>query len=206
MYCSDYKGNDNNICSYIKPYDKTTGTYIEPAYKCEIKEDPVNCERVLKTCEEATTSAAICKSISEKLELDSDKYCAFIRGTCTTQYKACDSFVYDDDNSANFDEDCKKIIPKNYEKKHCIAKDDDESGTRVCVEKPNECDFYNYNLASPNTNDNVNYDPSYWENVCKNIGESCVYSNTGTETCTEAEEISCTNIKFISIKDENFNI
>ena len=66
--------------------------------------------------------------------------------------------------------------------------------------KPNECDFYNYNSASPNANDNVNYDPSYWESACKNIGESCVYSNTITETCTEAEEISCTNIKFISVQ------
>ena len=205
MYCSDYKDSDNNVCSYIKPYDKSTGTYIEPAFKCEIKESTVNCERVLKECEDASTSAAICKSISENLEPTSNKYCAFIGGTCTTQYKTCGSFVFDSENSANFVEDCKKIIPKNYETKHCISEDVPDSNDKRCVEEDNECDFYNYNSASPNANDNVNYSPTYWESLCKNIGESCIY-NTGTETCSEAETISCTNIKFISIKDENLNI
>lgn len=197
MYCSDYNGTVSSECEHIKPYDES-GNYIEVAYKCKIKDSAnVKCERVLKECSDEETSSATCKSISEKLEETSNKYCTFITGTCTEQFKECES--YPDEDESFFDDNCKKIIPKNYRTHHCEVETTTVEGTTVqkCVQKENDCEFYN----------DVNYDEEYWGSICTDIGQSCQYTPSGVdeeEACTETTNL-CDDITFPSIKNDNLN-
>ena len=204
MYCSDYNLTVQTDCQKIKPYDKL-GNYIETAYKCDFDSSTPNvkCERILKKCSDAGLSMATCKSISEKLELISDNYCAFIDNACVEHYKTCSAYVPDEDETFN-DDKCKKNIPQNYKTYHCEVKSvtaADDSTTKTCEEKKNDCDFYNTDTS----NANINYDNSYWGDICLNIGELCQYS-TADGTCTQTTTKSCDQIKFTSIKDENLNI
>ena len=172
-YCNDYKGSDEKICTKIKPYN-SGGTNIDVKYKC-VYTEKIGCERKPLECSEAKTSE-LCTSISGVLK-DSKKYCIFIDGVCSEQYKTCGDYSKDVQK-----EICQAIIPNNYITHHCVF--GATGDTNICNEVQNECE-------SLKVDD--------YEYQCKTINPFCSYSEG---ICSKVER-TCTELIFYSADDSN---
>jgi len=178
-YCSDYRGTDPNICNYIKPYDES-GKKIDITSKCKYTTtNSVGCERVSKQCTDTdvVSNPILCALISEKIDDNNVKYCAFIGSSCAKHYKTCESFpggTYDDQNYCE-----NQLIPQNYlTTGHCEWKNN------KCVTKT-DCDTFKV---------------SDYEYLCENM-PNCTYSGGICQKTSTIE--SCKDVKFYISSDEN---
>ena len=107
--CSDYKGNEKNVCESIE---------LENPYKI--------CSYTGNECVEKTKTGVTCKSFEAgqdedycyEIELENGKkYCGFYDNKCTEYFKKCSD--YDGTN----EKECNSNIPENYYEYKCVYKD-----------------------------------------------------------------------------------
>ena len=108
-YCSDYEGNDKNVCESIE---------LENPYKI--------CSFTDNECVEKTKTGVTCKSFETgqdpdycyKIELENEKkYCEFYDNKCTEYFRQCS------DLDGTNEKQCNSNIPENYEEYKCVYKD-----------------------------------------------------------------------------------
>ena len=177
-YCSDYRGDDKNICTKIKPYDHNpVSEGIDSAYKCVYEKEDVGCEKKLLDCSEAKSNENLCSVISQILiDTDTGKYCAYIDGVCSEQYQYCSNYKKNVEM-----EKCKAIVPLNHQNHYCAFST--EAGNK-CYEEQLSCE-------SLKVDD--------YEFYCKNLNAFCSYSNG---ICSYVEK-PCADVEFMLAKSEN---
>lgn len=176
-YCSDYRGTDDDICKSILPYDES-GNNIDYAYKCEIKDNEVGCEKVPKECTDASSNKILCDLISPVINDNRVKYCAYYGGQCVEHYKTCND-VNEEENVANIQSKCSSNIPKEYLNTQC------EFNNGKCEDKK-KCDAFNRRD---------------YRNLCINISPNCKYDSS-SKTCTKDVK-TCGKIKFYADSSSN---
>ena len=190
-YCSDYRPTSSSgslssiTCRNIKPYNPETNT-LDLAYKCEVKETSVGCEKVPKECTEARSNKILCDLISPLIKDNRIKYCAFIQGTCVEQYKTCELV---DELKTNFNSLCTNNIPDgHYFPGICEYTNDNDNGKYKCKTKSSlDCDKFNIYIDA-------------YQDLCLSINPNCSYSLGGS--CSDNTN-SCTGIKFYTQDDNN---
>ena len=175
-YCSDYRGTDSDICTYIKPYDES-GKKIDITSKCQYTTD-IGCERKSLQCSDVGSNPILCALISEKIDDNNVKYCAYVNddGTtakCKEHYKTCES--YTGSSSA----DCLKIIPQNYL-------------------TAGQCEWIDSKCKTKTVCDKFKVDD--YEYLCLNM-PNCTYSSGKCQKNTTIE--SCKDVNFYISSDEN---
>ena len=182
-YCSDYRGNNAEICSRIKPYNDK-GDELDIGYKCQIRDPKVGCEKIPKDCADAGNNPILCSLISPNIRNNNKMYCAFISGQCADHYKTCED--YDDDP---LDETiCKYItVQENHLSIKCEKLFNATADKYQCISRK-ICDAYTL------------YDHQY---LCQNIDPSCTYNNG---YCYQENNKKCNDIIFYTEDkaDENF--
>ena len=182
-YCSDYRGNKPNICKNIQPYDES-GKNLDYAYKCEIKDTNVGCEKVPKECSEASNKIQ-CDYISPVINDKRIKYCLYHNGQCNEEYKTCED-VNEEEIDTNFNSKCSNNLPTDYLKTKCETKT--ENGKTKCVSKT-MCDTFN---------------SRQYDLLCMNINLNCTY-RTSTKTCSKRAK-TCNQINFYDDNNDNESI
>lgn len=86
IHCSAYTGNNKTVCESIIPYDEN-GYSVSYSNKCVFDSDN-KCKMELKVCEDAKNSYE-CSSITPT---NSKKSCIYENEECKEQYKDCDSY------------------------------------------------------------------------------------------------------------------
>jgi hypothetical protein len=190
-YCSDYRPTSSSgslssiTCGNIKPYNPETNT-LDLAYKCEVKDPNVGCEKVPKDCSDAgTDNQILCDLISPLIKDNRIKYCAFIKGKCEEHYKTCELV---DELKSDFENLCKNNIPNDhYFKGICEYTNDNDNGKYKCKTKSSlDCDEFNININA-------------YQDLCLSINPNCSYSGGYCYDITR----SCTDIKFYTQDDNN---
>ena len=175
-YCSDYRGNDPNICRRIRPYNEEGNETIITS-KCEY-ETNIGCQRIPKECSDADGNPILCAKISPLIKDHEVKYCAYINNKCDEHFKTCESYDKGDKD------DCEAIIPENNYHKTCKY-DVSSEGKNKCITKK-ECNLF------------VQFD---YQTICEQIGFNCTYSDD-EGTCTSEEKLSY-QVKFYKESLEN---
>ena len=173
-YCSDYRGNDDDVCTNIKPYDES-GENLDIFSHCKM-DNIFGCKRVPYECSEALDRYR-CASISPYIKENKIKYCAFFGGTCREFYKNCEDVSL---------EQCANNIPENYSRSICTITS--LNGVDICS-KLTTC---------------TNFNPTFYSSLCASIDPKCTYSYENSRaTCTTKTDITCSNVQFYFAKDEN---
>ena len=189
-YCSDYRGENSDFCqNSIHPYNETDDK-IDITSKCKYETD-IGCQKVNKECrdDDVKNNPVLCGLISPKIQDNKLKYCSFINGECTKNYKTCEDW-----DESDTDNSCSNIIPQNYLDKPCGTKVDN-NGKTICY-TTKVCNAFPINPLSSSTSTYVNY----YKDLCLEVGHDCEYSN---EACTTKKELTCNDIKFYKYNDEN---
>ena len=160
--CSQYEGDDSNICESINLYN--------PFKKCKLKDGI--CSEEVKTrlsCSDYKTEQD--SDYCNKIILDDkDKYCNLIGYECKEFYKECSSY------QGNSQEECELNVPKDKSYK-CVYKDG------KCQEVNKECsdgrDSDSCEVIEPNDDDKSCI---FTENQCKEVYTDCNKGNE--ETCS----------------------
>jgi len=129
-YCSDYRGDDVNVCANIKPYDES-GEQLDIGFKCIIDETDVGCEKVPLTCEDAGDSRSLCETYSQYIKDNDKKFCVYTTptdpedGYCHPHYRKCEYIKHSSELSS-----CGTNIIEGYiqgscvlENNKCVTKD-----------------------------------------------------------------------------------
>ena len=183
-YCSDYRGTSSTTCQDILPYDKETNT-LDLAYKCDIKDSSVGCEKVPKECSAGNGNKILCDKISSVLKDNKFKYCAFIAGSCIEHYKTCE--LVDEDKLTSSTVKCTSNIPQNeYVSGTCETYTDNEK-TKCRTKTTSKCNLFT---------------PSSYQDLCLSINANCSYDYGYCFT----QSNSCSNIKFYSENENNKDI
>ena len=203
--CSDYNGNEKNICESIVVQNN-------PYRKCILLHDQY-CQENDRECSEYTgNSEFVCNYYFKSL--DPNKGCALIGGKCIEQYQFCSDYRGNDKIT------CESIKLSNNgfkcvldEKEGCIRKN------KGCSEATNaadcsrmipsdrskkQCIFYDGKCTEQFINCN-NYDENVEKTVCENIipnyyyAEKCEYQSGTPNICRsvdkECNEYNIQNLK-----------
>ena len=185
-YCSDYRGTSTTTCQNILPYDKETTT-LDLAYKCDIKDPSVGCEKVPKECSAGNGNKILCEKISSVLKDNKFKYCAFIAGSCIEHYKTCE-LVDEDKLTPSSTSKCTSNIPQGeYITGICETYTDNEK-TKCKAKTTSKCTLFRV---------------GYYQDLCLSINANCYYYSDGS--CLTQSK-SCGDIKFYSENDNNKDI
>lgn len=166
IYCSDYHGNDKDICESIIPHSEDGEDFLD-YYKCVLTDD--GCIKTPRDCSEAKT-AEDCNNITP---IDTKKACVFSDSVCTEQYKDCD---YDE----NVEKDiCESIILSDSNSKCVFKEGETEEDPNTCTKEAKTCEDFKIESLK-NTCQNIS--PT-------NIRKKCIFSNNScvesTKTCLE---------------------
>ena len=181
-YCSDYRGNEGDKCTRIKPYD-ASGNNIDIGFKCSNDEEGVGCQKVPLECEDAKNPVE-CTSFSDYIKDKEKQYCVYYGDKCTTQYKQCEDV---DPYSSS----CSTNIIEGYIINACSQTSDGK-----CERKNDQCSNFigpkNYN---PNNPDSWNSMDKYYIDLCQSINPNCTYTKDGK---CKFKKKNCSNTIFYS--------
>ena len=166
IYCSDYHGNDKDICESIIPHSEDGNDFLYYS-KCVWTDD--GCIKTPRDCSEAKT-AEDCNNITP---LDTKKVCVFSDSICTEQYKDCDY-------GENVEKDiCESIILRDSNSKCVFEEGETEEDPDTCTQKAKTCEDFKIESLK-NTCQNIS--PT-------NIRQKCIFSNKScvesTKTCLD---------------------
>ena len=183
-YCSDYRGNEGDKCTRIKPYD-ASGNNIDIGFKCINDEVGVGCQKVPLECKDAKNPVE-CTSFSDYIKDKEKQYCVYYGDKCTTQYKQCEDV---DPYSSS----CSTNIIEGYIINACSQKSDGK-----CERKNDQCSSFTKPKTTPITSQELSMD-NYYKDLCHGIDPNCKYVSGNCKF----EKKSCEETKFYSNETDN---
>ena len=155
-YCSDYRGNNTQICENTKPYD-ISGNYIDLTSECKLNDNGI-CQRVSKWCREADGNPIRCSIISQKIKNNNINHCVYDNenNICQQYRKKCEDITRLT-NPRDFISNCTNNIPEDFLTSYCEYDNNNDK----CVTKKN-CQVFK---------------EKYYANLCNAIQPNCLYEN-----------------------------
>ena len=181
IHCSAYTGNNKTECESIIPYDEYKNS-LRYTNKCVFGNDK-KCKMELKVCEDAKTKNE-CNSITPT---NNKKRCVYENEECKEQYKDCDSYNNNGEETVTKSV-CESIILSSDSYK-CVFKEGN-----TCEEEKKDCsditkDKYEQECSEISASSSEKK-CSFSNSVCSEVSKSCLelsllYSATN-DICSSA--------------------
>lgn len=194
LYCSDYVGNNKEICESILPYDES-GSDVLYAYKC-VLDTKEGCIRKSKDCSEAKTKNECDVIFNSLRDEDDKKHCLFYNNICSEQYKLCTDYTKDVDSTI-----CNSIIPSNYNTHKCVFKNGNPTAdppvANSCIEEAISCNDFKFESIREECEvialNKIGKKCSFSNGLCSEVSETCLELANNAQVTSEICESATTS-------------